>query len=158
MLCGGSGVGAKSQVGGVGSKWAEPTAGWAKPAAGGRSLQQVGGVCGRWAEPAAGGRSLQQVGGFYGRWAEPAAGWSTAGRPTPHDSRTRGRFLSARRSEFARAMTAHSGRGSTVDYPPRSTRQRRAVAIRSTVSECVGSLLTARQHTAMVWYGKRQFI
>jgi len=152
MLCGGSGVGAKSQVGGVCGRWAEPTAGWAEPAAGGRSLQQVGGAYSRWAE------SLWQVGGSYGRWAEPAAGWSTAGRPTPHDSRTRGRFLSARRSEFARAMTAHSGRGSTVDYPPRSTRRQRAVAIRSTVSECVSSLLTARQHTVMVWYGKRQFI
>ena len=38
MLCGGSGVGAKSQVGGVGSKWAES-------AAGGRILRQVGGAC-----------------------------------------------------------------------------------------------------------------
>jgi len=35
MLCGGSGVGAKSQVGGVGSKWADPTAG-------GRSLLRDG--------------------------------------------------------------------------------------------------------------------
>ena len=45
MLCGGSGVGAKSHLGGVGSKWAEPTAGWAEPAAGGRILRLVGGAC-----------------------------------------------------------------------------------------------------------------
>ena len=43
MLCGGSGVGAKSQVGGAYGRWAEPAAGWSATTATNREQSRCAG-------------------------------------------------------------------------------------------------------------------